>query len=670
MKVFVSTLVLLFLFTPFSPLAGHLFANEGNVIINELIPNPVGSDTIYEWIELYNYSEAEVNLHGWKVDGKLIPDSTISPKGFLILVRDLTSYTEIENKVKVDFNLVNTGDQIELRDQNDNIIDQFIYTSSTEGRSLERFGPDCEGYSQHQILHTLSSQNSNYSPECYFEVEDQPPITPNIIFSIDQLTWYDSIESDHPVEIFFKFDTDELSDIIWSDKDGKIISSPWLFDGYSGKIFAQVFLTDEEKIIQSNDIIIKPYLSQKIQISELYPNVNSGEEEWIELFNFDDRPIDLSQYYLNDSGDCSIGAQNFLVGIIEPSSYIVKFKTEFKITLNDGGDSILLCDRKQFKVDELIYSKSTKGKSISKRFVDNRYINQIYESEPSPGNFNIEVAEDVLELIEIRKTQSLDQNTKVRVQGYIISLMNSIFQNTFFIQDNSSGLRVYSDLGIDLILGQKVEIEGTISRINGDDRVRAEKITKINDFKEFETRELSLQMIEGQIGTRVRVEGYIANNYSSSFDITYNSDLIRVSILKEDILSSIQKSKGDFVSVSGILTFDKDKFRILPETQNDIKITYIEEAKSPSTSRVSRGTLKIENTSDNEVKGVEYKNIVPQQRYLIEDTNEEINKTGPILMASSFLALIFLSFSKSLIRFFSSLKKLFVDREEIILPMK
>lgn len=666
MKILVTTVMLLIL-SPLLSAFNHLSASERNIIINELIPNPVGSDTLFEWIELYNYSEEEIILSGWKLDGKQIPDSTIQPKGFLILVRDLSSYPEIEDKVKVDFNLVNTGDQIELRDNNNDLIDVFIYTSSTEGKSLERLGPDCDGYSQHQSTHTLALQNSNYTPNCYFDNEEESPILSNIIFSIDNVNWFDSIESEYPVEIYFELETEDDYQTIWSDNNGNLITSPWLFEGYSGNIFAKRLIDDKETIIQSQSIVVKPFLSEKIQISEIYPNINSGEEEWVELFNYDDRDIDLSQYYLTDSGDCSVGAKNFLEGVINAQSYSVKFRLETKITLNDGGDSVQLCDRNLSKLDELIYLKSTKGKSISKRFVDNKYLSEIFESIPSPGSLNIEPIEEQVELIKLIETQSLEQNTKVRVQGHVISTINSLFQNTFFMQDNSSGLRVYSDLGIDLIVGQKVEIEGTISRINGDNRIKASKITRIDEYREFEVRKLSFEMLESQIGSRVSIEGYIVNNYSSSFDIDYNSNLVRVSILKEDILSSIQKSKGDFASILGILIFDKDRFRILPENLNDINITTNEEAKSPQSTRASRGTLRIEDIPSSEVKGVESPERTPQKIYFLEnDNSQQLNKTGPILVGSSVIAFVALA----LTRFLPLFKKLFTSREEIILPMK
>ncbi|MDP8204709.1 MAG: lamin tail domain-containing protein, partial [Candidatus Tenebribacter mawsonii] len=38
-----------------------------NVVINEVLYDPDGSDSGYEWIELYNSSDQSVNLNGWMI---------------------------------------------------------------------------------------------------------------------------------------------------------------------------------------------------------------------------------------------------------------------------------------------------------------------------------------------------------------------------------------------------------------------------------------------------------------------------------------------------------------------------------------------------------------------------------------------------------------------------
>lgn len=45
-----------------------LYVFAQNVVINEVLYDPVGSDAGYEWIELYNNSEDTINLHNWIIE--------------------------------------------------------------------------------------------------------------------------------------------------------------------------------------------------------------------------------------------------------------------------------------------------------------------------------------------------------------------------------------------------------------------------------------------------------------------------------------------------------------------------------------------------------------------------------------------------------------------------
>jgi competence ComEA-like helix-hairpin-helix protein len=69
-----------------------------SVIISEFLPDPEGTDTENEWIELYNQSEQIANLTNWQIDNQdggsspfVFPaNSLISPKQFLVLRRPIT----------------------------------------------------------------------------------------------------------------------------------------------------------------------------------------------------------------------------------------------------------------------------------------------------------------------------------------------------------------------------------------------------------------------------------------------------------------------------------------------------------------------------------------------------------------------------------------------------
>lgn len=102
------------------------------IIINELIPNPVGVDTDGEFIEIRNTEQSAVDITGWKLtDSKgkafVFLSTQIMPNGSISFSYATTKLT-----------LVNTSDTISLLDANGAQIDQVFYSAPKEGESYAR----------------------------------------------------------------------------------------------------------------------------------------------------------------------------------------------------------------------------------------------------------------------------------------------------------------------------------------------------------------------------------------------------------------------------------------------------------------------------------------------------------------------------------------------------
>lgn len=105
------------------------------IIINELLPSPLGADETDEWIEIFNENNFEVALSGWQMAdtvGKTttytFPKETkIPPKGFLLLSRPETKIT-----------LNNDEDGLSLSQPNGNILDNVNYQKAPRGQSYNR----------------------------------------------------------------------------------------------------------------------------------------------------------------------------------------------------------------------------------------------------------------------------------------------------------------------------------------------------------------------------------------------------------------------------------------------------------------------------------------------------------------------------------------------------
>jgi hypothetical protein len=75
--------------------APTLAAGQSAFVINELMPNPNGSDGGKEWIELYNNYYTPLNLQDWIISGSggsdtvtISANRVIPPGGYALLAQD------------------------------------------------------------------------------------------------------------------------------------------------------------------------------------------------------------------------------------------------------------------------------------------------------------------------------------------------------------------------------------------------------------------------------------------------------------------------------------------------------------------------------------------------------------------------------------------------------
>ncbi len=99
------------------------------IVVNELMPNPIGRDRGNETTELYNYGDESVDIGGWVIrneDG----DAHEIPAGKMIDAHGYYLTKEIQ--------LDNSGGQVLLYRDGEEIDRSIAYTDSTEGESWQR----------------------------------------------------------------------------------------------------------------------------------------------------------------------------------------------------------------------------------------------------------------------------------------------------------------------------------------------------------------------------------------------------------------------------------------------------------------------------------------------------------------------------------------------------
>ena len=119
------------------------------ILINEFLPDPVGADKGWEWIELVNLSEEEGNLSNWEIQiagvkynraFKFPTDSKILPGQYLLICEEFvenchyyTTQLAIQNGGK-------ETDGVRILNENLQVIDTVLYDTTNSNNLLNDFG--------------------------------------------------------------------------------------------------------------------------------------------------------------------------------------------------------------------------------------------------------------------------------------------------------------------------------------------------------------------------------------------------------------------------------------------------------------------------------------------------------------------------------------------------
>lgn len=110
-----------------------------DLILNEIFPDPAGSDQGNEWIEIFNSGGTRVNIKNWRLGHKgrfykFSQDNWINPFSYFLISNSLS---------KID--LRNTSDEVIFYDNEEEIMDSTVYAAAQEGASWAR-GQDGKWY--------------------------------------------------------------------------------------------------------------------------------------------------------------------------------------------------------------------------------------------------------------------------------------------------------------------------------------------------------------------------------------------------------------------------------------------------------------------------------------------------------------------------------------------
>lgn len=295
-----------------------LAANQGDIIINELMWMGSSASSSDEWIELRNMTDDEIEISNWQITKRTssgneilmltIPANTKIPKNGLFLISNNSEKSDlaINPNLTTNLTLADLNLAIKLYGGTWNLDKEPIDIAGDGGKPLA----------------------GSY-------IKDQ--------------TWQSMERNDIPGD---GADKDN-----WHTATSSINFKTTIPLGTPGEPNSQIQPPQN------------PTYPDQIFINEILPNpADSEDNEFIELYNNNSFDVDLVNWQVGDNTTSryTIKLSDFSSTIIPAKSYFILPRTITKIALNNEGDSVKLYQPDQNLVDQINYEKSFEGQSYNK----------------------------------------------------------------------------------------------------------------------------------------------------------------------------------------------------------------------------------------------------------------------------------------------------------------
>ncbi|OIO18618.1 MAG: hypothetical protein AUJ37_05040 [Candidatus Magasanikbacteria bacterium CG1_02_41_34] len=581
-------------------LGTKIFSSE--VRITEIYPNPPGSDSEDEFIELYNTSDKTIDITGWKLGDSSkkryeLTDGHMAPGAYLVLKRPTTGIA-LNNS---------GGEEVDLYDPNGSIVEKAQYTGSV---------PESQSWARKDDGSWAWTTEVTPSENNIIEGKSAAPL---ITFSfdtnvaVDQQVLFDASDTTDPEA--------ENMTFVWSFGDNSTDEGDVIKHAFSeeGIYTVTLAVTDASGNTSSKEVIImvKNRLSfvggfnaetpiEKIDISEILPNPEGSDTtEFIELYNPTDETIDLTDMKLDDEEGGS-RAYTIPEGTkIEPRQYLVFGRQETKLALNNTTDSARILYPDGTVLRDIRYDDVPEGHS----YVRNENDEWIWTSTLTPGKATILSPPDdskasktttksrmVKPIIHttLAMLRNEDVGDTVTLSGTVVVEPGVFGTQYFYIVDPRSTLvasttteniaeepaapgaqvYMYSKDFPKMEIGDVIQLTGEISESGGETRV---KIKEKKDITVLEHSALPeaiptdvADIGEEKEGGLVELHGEITELKSTYMYLDDGTDEVKIYFQRGAGITPKIYKLGDLAQVTGIVGQTKTGYRVLPRSPHDI----------------------------------------------------------------------------------------------------
>ncbi len=561
------------------------------VKINEIYPNPPGSDSEDEFIELHNTSAEAVDITNWKLgDGSskryIIKEGTIAPGAYLVMKRAMTGIA-LNNS---------GGESVGIYDPNGAIVEQAQYTSSaSEGESWAKKEDGSWAWTTDVTPSEMNKiAGKSAAPIIAIDV--------NTEVAVEELVKFDASDTTDP-------DAEDMI-FVWSFGDngtdeGDVVEHAFMDEG----TYTVTLVVNDASGNTANQnviIMVKDRLSfvggfnpetpiEKIEISEILPNpTGSDTTEFVELYNPTDEPINLSDMKLDDEEG---GSRAYTIAegtMLDAQSYLVFGRQDTKIAFNNTSDSARILYPDGTVLMDVRYDDVLEGHS----YVRDENDEWTWTSSLTPGEATVLSPPD--ESKTSKKTRSKSKMVKpiiattlerlrgedvgdhITVTG-TVAVVPDVFGTQYFYIVGSPGVQVYmhSKDFPNLSVGDVIEITGEISEASGETRVKLKEKTDITILKHDAmpaAKSIDIAAIgEEYEGWLIEVHGEITEIKSSYMYIDDGTDEVKVYFKRGAGINTKIYQLGDLVQLTGIVSQTKTGYRLLPRSSTDIVKTGVVE---------------------------------------------------------------------------------------------
>ena len=563
------------------------FSLQTGIVINEVYPNPPGSDTEDEFVEIFNQGKETIDLKDWQLSDSTkkkytIKQGVLKSGDYLVLKRSMT-----------DIALNNTGgDEVKLYAPNGSVVDLVSYPGSASEKLSYAKQEDSTWVWTTKITPGTKNIVEGKSADPIIAIDADTEV------AVNEWITFDASDTVSP-------DGKKLN-FVWDFADGTDDSGASIEHKFGQEgVYSVVLAVDDGKNKSQKEIVVTVKLSSDfvggyngvsnvsvLNISEILPNpVGSDTTEFVELYNPSDEDVDISGLKLDDEEGGSKAYTFPDNTVIKAKEYKVFGRQDTKLAFNNTSDStrILYPDGTiltEIRFDDVVegasYIRDSEGIWVWTSLVTPGQVNIVDENTEVKGiKIKSAKSNSIKQIIDttLEKIRDEDIGDLITVTGTVAVEPGVLGTQFFYIINKNSGVQVYmfnKDFP-KLQIGDEVEVAGEITETSGETRIKLKekkdiKILGHSDLPQGKILELE-NVGEVYEGNLIKVSGEITELKSSYMYVDDGTEEIKVYFkagagIKKDIFQ-----EGDLVNVTGLLHQAKTEYQLLPRMQNDITKT-------------------------------------------------------------------------------------------------